>query len=109
MANATSNDTQAEYLGTSDSTSLSTPNRVQFFAHTLNLSVKALLKLFTESMDDDAPTTSSPVLPEDDDDDDLPELVSASEESESDGDDEGEEDVLSKLDGDDLQTLLTDT
>jgi hypothetical protein len=76
MDNASSNDTQMESLGTSDATSISPENRVRCFAHTLNLSAKALLKPFTASLDDEA-TAAPPPADDDTDDDDMPELMAS--------------------------------
>jgi hypothetical protein len=108
MDNATSNDTQLEALGASDVTSISPENRVRCFAHTLNLSAKALLKPFTASLDEDE-SPPAPPPSDDDDDDDLPDLLTASESGSDDEDSEGDIDVLADLDEDERKILVANT
>ena len=116
--NAMSNDKQTKFLHTLPN-SFNQFNRVHCFNHTMQLSAKVLLKLFsgpavTNNKDLDVNTASS------DDDDDLPVLEDLKDDNrdESDdnnegGNDEGneeeEEDVLEILDAEEKEALLENT
>lgn len=121
--NATSNDTQTSNLAENPNNTFEATNRVRCYNHTLNLSVKALLKPFgvekkrrTGKHTGDGTDLEEEVNVDPDSDvgeDDLPDLVDVSDSDDSNGDDDEQEeddmDEFDKLDESEKARVLNDT
>lgn len=108
--NASSNDTQTDTLSNNPSNSFDSINRVRCLNHTLQLSAKAILKLFTKDDDTDKADGDAALDVAFDDIEDLPELEDPSD-SEGDEEEDGDEDPDELLDINeaDKERLIQDT